>query len=763
MFLLPFIVVLRGYFGKKHLPLEQQKCYFGVFRQKELTMRYKLFLFSAFFIFVFCSCGSEDADVKNVQHSLLQQQKKADNLAAYATGILTGNEPDSITSLLHMDRKGTIFYVFSGSRLIFWSDNWLAANEVSVYPFGKWFYQLFENAHCICRWNKAGTYNLLTIIPIKYNYPFENKQLNNNFLPPFKLRNEWDIICDTNHSNPIYGPDNEYLFSLCEHAGHRKNAGSQIRIAESFSYSELLVSGNTQGYTRNLSQMKVRIYFILCVLLFTCGFISVAYIIYKKRGFRNLKLGQKFGFAFIILLMLSFVCVFFASINYVRKSYETKQRADLQRKTFYIQKALQEMYYWNQSLSLNNTTSLNIDLQDLSYTYETDIHVYDINGMVVGSSMPTLFRRGLLGRRMAPSPYFAQETIMTQQEQVGNLQYLSAYTDFYNGDYVQIGYIAVPLFISANEIAAEVDSLLAKLLPIYISVLLLAGLLTMIIGRQITAPINTLQNRLKHMRIGQFNEKMTYKPHDEISHLVTQYNLMVDELEKSAQLLAKSERENAWKTMARQIAHEINNPLTPMKLTIQQLQRTKSMDAETFDNYFKKSTALLIEQIDNLSRIAGLFSQFAKMPEMHLQPVNIAAKLNSVATLFENNTDGIQISCTGTDNDLYATTDDEQIMQVLNNLLKNAMQALAGRSDGRIDIRLTQADGMVRIDIADNGPGISDDIRDKIFVPNFTTKSTGMGLGLAISKNIVETSGGSITFTSESSKGTTFTVTLPAS
>lgn len=724
-------------------------------------MRYKLFLFSAFFIFIFCCCESKDADVKNVQHSLLQQQKKADNLAAYATGILTGNEPDSITSLLHMDRKGTIFYVFSGSRLIFWSDNWLAANEVSVYPFGKWFYQLFENAHCICRWNKAGTYNLLTIIPIKYNYPFENKQLNNRFLPPFKLRNEWDIICDTSHSNPIYGANNEYMFSLCEHAGHKKEADSQIRIADSFSYSGLLVSGGTQGY-KSLSQMKTRIYFILCIALFICGFIVVAYIIYKNRGFRNLRLGLKFGFAFIILLMLSFVFVFFTSINYVRKSYETKQRADLQRKTAYIQKALQEMYYWNQSLSMNNTTSLNVDLLDLSYTYETDIHVYDINGMVVGSSLPTLFRRGLLGRRMAPIPYFAQETIMTQQEQVGNLQYLSAYTDFYNGDYVQIGYIAVPLYISANEIAAEIDSLLAILLPIYIGVILLAVALMLIIGRQITAPINMLQNKLKHTRIGQFNEKMTYKPHDEISHLVTQYNLMVDELEKSAQLLAKSERENAWKTMARQIAHEINNPLTPMKLTIQQLQRTKSMDAETFDNYFKKSTALLIEQIDNLSRIAGLFSQFAKMPEMHLQPVNIAAKLNSVAALFENNTDGIQISCTGTDNDLYATTDDEQIMQVLNNLLKNATQALSGRSDGRIDIRLAQADGMVRIDIADNGPGISDDIRDKIFVPNFTTKSTGMGLGLAISKNIVETSGGSITFTSESGKGTTFTVTLPA-
>ena len=722
-------------------------------------MRYKLFLLSALFLSLFCCCSSEDADVKNVQQTLLQQLKRADNLTDRAIGILTSNTPDSITQLLHTNRNDIIVYAFRGNELVFWSDNWLAADEVAIYPYNQWFYQLFENAVCICRWSMAGSYSLLTIIPIKYNYPFENKQLSNCFLPAFKLRNKWDIVHDRQHTHPIYGPDKEYLFSLCRH--EHAETGSQVHIAESFSYSELLVSGGTQAYG-SLSQMKVRLYFHLCILLFACGFLFVVYIIYKNRRFRNLKLGQKFGFAFIIPLMMSFMFIFFVSINYVRKSYETKQSADLQRKTAYIQKALQEMYFWNQSLGLNNTASLNIDLKDLSYTYETDIHVYDINGMLVGSSLPTLFSRGLLGRRMAPIPYFAQETIMTQHEQVGDLQYLSAYTDFYNGDYVQIGYIAVPLFISANEIVAEIDSLLAKILPIYIGVMLLAGLLTLVIARQITAPIELLQDKLKHTRIGHFNEKISYKPHDEISHLVTQYNLMVDELEKSAQLLAKSERETAWKTMARQIAHEINNPLTPMKLTIQQLQRTKGMDAETFDNYFRKSTALLIEQIDNLSRIAGLFSQFAKMPEMHLQPVNIAAKLNSVAALFENNTEGIHINCTGTDCDLYAISDDKQIMQVLNNLLKNATQALAGRNDGRIDIGLAQTEGMVRIDIADNGPGISDEIRDKIFVPNFTTKSTGMGLGLALSKSIVETSGGSITFSSESDRGTTFTITLPA-
>ena len=143
---------------------------------------------------------------------------------------------------------------------------------------------------------------------------------------------------------------------------------------------------------------------------------------------------------------------------------------------------------------------------------------------------------------------------------------------------------------------------------------MLAILLSLFIGKQLSAPLNMLETKLKEMRLGRRNEKIVYSLNDEIGQLVIQYNRTVDELEQSARLLAQSERESAWKSMARQVAHEINNPLTPMKLTIQQLQRTKKLDDKQFDDYFLKSSAMLIEQIDNLSRIAGTFSDFARMP-----------------------------------------------------------------------------------------------------------------------------------------------------
>jgi len=248
---------------------------------------------------------------------------------------------------------------------------------------------------------------------------------------------------------------------------------------------------------------------------------------------------------------------------------------------------------------------------------------------------------------------------------------------------------------------------------------------------------------------------------DEIGQLVIQYNRTVDELEQSARLLAQSERESAWKSMARQVAHEINNPLTPMKLTIQQLQRTKNMNNAGFDDYFTKSTAMLIEQIDNLSRIAGTFSNFARMPEANFERVDIAARLHSVVQLFVNNYDQIQIEYAGEEKEIYVYADSEQLVQVFNNLLKNAIQAIPENRTGEVDVKLTTEAGQVLIEITDNGVGIDSGTRDKLFVPNFTTKNTGMGLGLAISKNIIELSGGSISFQSEQNIGTTFTIAIP--
>ncbi len=503
------------------------------------------------------------------------------------------------------------------------------------------------------------------------------------------------------------------------------------------------------------------------VILFFLALSSLAMWYYNKNVLlRNQKIGftLKFQYLFISLLIVSFVSIFFVSINYFKLKNEKQQLNEIQQKKRYIQKALQNMYYWSQDLSMIDRQALNLDLQELSYIYETDIHVYDNFGVLVGSSQPLIFSKNLLSNLIAPLPYFGESSDIYQYEKVAELQYLNAYIDFVNGDFMQIGFIAVPQFLSEEMNRSEIESFIAVIAHIYLIITLLVIVLSLIIGQQLSAPLNLISQKLKQMNYGKRNEKIEYKYRDEIGELVEQYNKTIDALEESATKLAQTERETAWKTMARQIAHEINNPLTPMKLTIQQLQRTKQMNDERFDDYFEKSTKTLIEQINNLSRIAGTFSNFARMPEAQFSKFDIAEKLSLTVALFASNNEKTSINYHGPQNNIFVLADAEQMIQVFNNLLKNALQSIPENKNGRIDVELEVFDikdnKQVIISISDNGTGISNDVQEKLFSPNFSTKSTGMGLGLSISKNIVETLGGKITYSTQVGVGTTFRIEL---
>jgi nitrogen fixation/metabolism regulation signal transduction histidine kinase len=323
--------------------------------------------------------------------------------------------------------------------------------------------------------------------------------------------------------------------------------------------------------------------------------------------------------------------------------------------------------------------------------------VYDNRGVLIGSSQPLIFNKNLISNRISPTAFFNRTANLNQYEHIGKLNYLTGYTDFYNGDYLQIGYIAIPQFFSQDEIRTEIESFLTVIIHIYLIIIVLAIILSLVIGKQLAAPLNMLENKLKEMRLGRRNEKIDYNLNDEIGQLVIQYNKTVDELERSARLLAKSERETAWKSMARQVAHEINNPLTPMKLSIQQLQRTKKMNDERFDDYFEKSTGMLIEQIDNLSRIAGTFSNFARMPEANFERVDVAARLYSVVQLFTNSNEDITIEYDGLKKNAFVYADPEQLVQVFNNLIKNAIQAIPEDRNGLIHLSLTEKSSNIQI------------------------------------------------------------------
>jgi len=292
---------------------------------------------------------------------------------------------------------------------------------------------------------------------------------------------------------------------------------------------------------------------------------------------------------------------------------------------------------------------------------------------------------------------------------------------------------------------------------------LIAGSIAILIANSITQPISKIGEKLKQFKLGGQNEPLEWSSKDELGALIDEYNSLIQKLKDSASMLAKSEREGAWREMAKQVAHEIKNPLTPMKLSIQYLQRAykAGTSPEDLGDLIKRVTNTLIEQIDNLAAIATEFSTFAKMPQAQNEQLSVNQLVGSVYELFRERGGTMDVSINMIDKDLQVIADKNHLLRVLNNLLKNAIQAIPEDRHGIISMELRKEDNNAVIIVTDNGTGISEEKRDKVFVPNFTTKSSGTGLGLAMSKNIIESFYGSIYFETEVNVGTSFFVKLP--
>lgn len=524
--------------------------------------------------------------------------------------------------------------------------------------------------------------------------------------------------------------------------------------------------GNTQivvTEVNNPGRIDKVFYYVLIVVLFLLAarfFYLINRLIHHKTPV-SLGLTGKFQIVFTSLLLISFISTLIFSLNYFRRNYENEQLQLSENKRHYIQASLQETLFWVNDITVLSEQRLTSILQELAYRYQTDIHIYNQHGELAGSSQNLLFSKQLVSKLIAPSVIFGDSTSIHQNEKIGQLNYLTTYAELVNGDYVPLGYIAIPQYFSQTEINKKINLFLIALIQIYTLIILLSIILVIIAGNRLAGPIKLMEEKLKTMKLNGRNARIEYRGKDEIGQLVEQYNRTVDELEKSTHRLLKSERESAWRTMARQVAHEINNPLTPMKLTIQQLQRLKFQNTDGFDEYFSTASTTLIEQIDNLSRIAGTFSQFARLPETQLQEIDIAARLFSTVELFKTNSDDISVHYTGPVSGILIKGDPEQLIRVFTNLLKNALQSIPTGRQGKVEIILKEKGNNVKISFIDNGVGIAPEAQINIFKPNFTTKSSGMGLGLSISKAIVENIGGSISFSSKENRGTEFTIYLP--
>jgi nitrogen fixation/metabolism regulation signal transduction histidine kinase len=265
---------------------------------------------------------------------------------------------------------------------------------------------------------------------------------------------------------------------------------------------------------------------------------------------------------------------------------------------------------------------------------------------------------------------------------------------------------------------------------------------------------------MKEINIGKINEEIIWNRKDEIGGLVSEYNEMVKKLDTSVAQLARNEREGAWKEMARQVAHEIKNPLTPMKLNLQYLQMAIDSNSPNIKDISVYVAKVLVEQIDHLSQIATDFGQFANIERTQNQVFNLNDSIKNVISLYAtDNSLNIIFSPHTASNMIKADT--TQINRLMTNLIQNAIQAVPENKNGIIEISTKEQEGKLILAVRDDGTGIPDHMSDKIFTPNFTTKTSGTGLGLAMCKGIVEKLNGKIWFETKENEYTIFFVELP--
>ena len=318
-------------------------------------------------------------------------------------------------------------------------------------------------------------------------------------------------------------------------------------------------------------------------------------------------------------------------------------------------------------------------------------------------------------------------------------------------------YINIPYFTSQNELKQEISNFLVTLINLNAFIFLVAGVIAYFVTNRITNSFAFISSKMKAIKLGKVNEAIVWNRDDEIGELVQEYNKMVNKLEESASLLAKSEREGAWREMARQVAHEIKNPLTPMKLSIQYLQKAIDSNALDAKAIAQRVAGTLVEQIDYLSAIASDFSSFANIGNPRLEQVLLYDSIQSVVDLFRMDSRA-SILFETTDKSIRVQADRTHLNRLFTNLIRNAIEAVPSDRNPELIIRLTQNNSIALVQIKDNGNGIPEDIREKIFYPNFTTKTSGTGLGLAMCKGIVEQIKGKIWFETETGAGTSFFV-----
>ena len=519
----------------------------------------------------------------------------------------------------------------------------------------------------------------------------------------------------------------------------------------------------------NVGDILISFAYLLAFIIFFNSIIALLIRRPSIKSILNLNFRQKLQVSYMAILLFSFILIGFVAASLTVREYRSKHYENIKEKLNSINVELENKLTDVKQLSSdrqNDTNdSLNELLIDLSNIFNTDINIYDLKGFLIATSRPEIFYRNLTSHRMDitalinVSDFTRAEYFQT--ESIGNMKYISVYMPFYSSDYKVLAFLNLPYFRMQSVLAREISNLIVAIMNFTLLLILITMGLAVFISGRLTSPLSMLSEGLASVKLGRKSEHLSYKGSDEIGDMVKQYNRMVDELEVSTHKLAASEREYAWREMAKQIAHEIKNPLTPMKLNVQQLLKSWNDDTSGFKDKLELFARNQIEYIDNLSLIATAFSSFAKMPGANPSDIDLIEQIKTTLELFRNTSNVTFNVKWPHENKVFIHADKEQINGIFSNLIKNGIQAIPQDRDGVIKVELKVTGDKVLVSVADNGSGIPEALRNRMFTPNFTTKSSGTGLGLSIAKRYAEGAGGRIWFESQTGRGATFFVEFP--
>jgi len=486
-------------------------------------------------------------------------------------------------------------------------------------------------------------------------------------------------------------------------------------------------------------------------------------------NFKNLSLRVRIFLSMIFLTLIASILIAAVSIYQFRKEAREYHQDRLERKETAIAEHINYVLFTDNAknyyypLTPENIPLIFKDkIYEISDVHSMEINFFDLKGNLLISSK-AIFKLDADKPKINPSTLkIIQSSLEKRYVEFSNLDgktYRSSYSYLKDNKFKPLAILNLPYEDDTEFYDNEVQNFLIRFGQVYTFMFFMAIVLSYFLSSYITKSLKIISDKMQETQLNQLNEKIVIEDGSkEINLLIRSYNNMVDKLEESATILAQSEREQAWREMAKQVAHEIKNPLTPMRLTVQSFQRKFNPNDPEISKKLDDYTKTILQQIDTMTAVAGAFSNFATMPAQQNETLNVVRIVKMALEIF--NEDYIQFSAL--EDEIIAKLDRTQLIRVITNLVKNAIQAIPEEQENKqVFVTVFRQGDDVKIAVKDNGKGISIENQERVFEPKFTTKSSGMGLGLAIIKNIIENYDGTITFETELNVGTEFLVSFP--